>query len=90
MVTKKELKKAARLLGHESGSGNIIGGQQRIADLCGVKKQAVYRWFLLGRLPSSEYMGKTRYAGIIEDATGGEVKAIKLCPNCPQYMGGEK
>lgn len=37
-------------------------GLRTIAELCGVRYQAVQQWIARGRLPRTEYTGETRYA----------------------------
>ena len=55
-----------------------IVGLCKLAQLCGVKHQSIYRWEAKGCLPRTDWTGETDYARRIEDATKGAVTRDQL------------
>jgi DNA-binding transcriptional regulator YdaS (Cro superfamily) len=55
-----------------------IVGLARLARLLGVTYQAIRKWEARGRLPRTEWTGETNYAGLIEEATEGQITAAAL------------
>lgn len=58
---------------------NIVGSQQRLADICGVSQPAVHKW-LNGGLVSPEKVKA------IVSATGGQVKSHEIRPDLPDLF----
>ncbi|HGP0311624.1 YdaS family helix-turn-helix protein [Citrobacter freundii] len=50
---------------------NIVGSQQKLADLCGVTQPTVWRWLHAGGMSSHHVME-------IVNATEGKIKATEL------------
>jgi len=67
----------------------LAGGQTVVARLLGVKRQAVHKWCNAGRLPMSEWTGRTRYAEKIANLAqllGHDLSPLDICPMAGQYM----
>ncbi|MBK5075200.1 helix-turn-helix domain-containing protein [Budviciaceae bacterium CWB-B4] len=58
---------------------NLVGGQGKLASMCGVTQPAVYKW-LNGGLVSPQ-----RVNAIVQ-ATKGEVKAHEIRPDLPHLF----
>lgn len=56
----------------------ILGGLTELANLVGLRYQAVYKWQKSNRLPQSDHTGATNYAGKISEATQGKVSKEAL------------
>lgn len=41
---------------------SAVGGQTAAARICGVSSVAVFKWLKRGKLPRTEYTGKTDYS----------------------------
>lgn len=63
---------------------NLVGaaiahiGVLKLAKAAGLYPGAVSRWKKNGRLPSSELIGNTQYAHLIEDLSRGRFPAVEL------------
>jgi DNA-binding transcriptional regulator YdaS (Cro superfamily) len=55
-----------------------LGSVTALADLCGVRKSAAWRWIQRGHLPRTEWTGETHYAESIETACQGAVTKAEL------------
>lgn len=55
-----------------------IVGLCKLAQVCGVKHQSIYRWEAKGCLPRTDWTGETDYASRIEEATKGAVTRDQL------------
>ncbi|HGM6837272.1 TPA: helix-turn-helix domain-containing protein [Serratia marcescens] len=53
-------------------------GIPEVAKACGVSERAVYKWIKNGRLPRTEFFGKTAYAEIIQNMSAGKYHATDL------------
>lgn len=67
-------------------AAHLIGGIQKIADICGVRTSAAWRWFQRGHLPRTEWTGETRYAELIEAATQSAVTKAELLAHAPKRV----
>lgn len=63
-----------------------VGGINKLANTCGVRVSAAWRWVQRGHLPRTEWTGETRYAELIEAATKGAVTKAELLSCPPQRM----
>jgi len=52
-----------------------VGGQTAAAKICNLSVPAINRWYAKGRLPRTEYTGKTNYAHLLAAAGNGEFSA---------------
>jgi len=67
----------------------LAGGQTVVAQLLGIKRQAVHKWCHTGRLPMSEWTGRTRHAEKIAKLAqmlGHDLSPLDICPLAGQYM----
>lgn len=55
-----------------------IVGLCKLAQVCGVKHQSIYRWVKRGALPRTDWTGETDYARCIETATKGQITRDQL------------
>lgn len=55
-----------------------IVGLCKLAQVCGVKHQSIYRWVKKGALPRTDWTGETDYARCIETATKGQITRDQL------------
>ena len=53
-------------------------------------RQGVVRWIANGRLPTTDYSGKTNYAEQIQTLLEGEVTAEELCPGITQSLKAQR
>ncbi|EMB2734806.1 helix-turn-helix domain-containing protein [Serratia liquefaciens] len=58
---------------------SIVGSQQKLASLCGVKQPTVWRWLHGGGLDA-------RYVKLIVNATGGQVTAVEIRPDLADLL----
>ncbi|HDL6967542.1 TPA: hypothetical protein PXM11_001837 [Yersinia enterocolitica] len=54
---------------------DAVGGQTAAAKICGLSVVAVHKWTVKGRLPRTEYTGKTDYAKLLAHASCGQFSA---------------
>jgi len=52
------------------------------ANVCGVSRQAVYKWLLANKLPRTEWTGETNYAEKIFNEYGIAVNPFVAPNNC--------
>jgi DNA-binding transcriptional regulator YdaS (Cro superfamily) len=57
----------------------LLGSQERLADKCGVKQQAVSLWLKQGYVP-------VKKALLVEKATNGAVTRITVCPFLKKFF----
>ena len=55
-----------------------VVGLSKLARVCGVRYQSIYKWQKRGRLPRSDWTGETDYASRIEKATHGQITRAQL------------
>lgn len=58
---------------------NIVGGQKKLADECGVTQPAVHKWLKGGRVSPEKVSS-------IVNATGGRIKAYEIRPDLPHLF----
>lgn len=53
---------------------DIVGGQTKLAAICGVTPQAVHKWVNADRVPADKVL-------VIEGAVGGQITRYQLRPD---------
>ncbi|MCW2482242.1 helix-turn-helix domain-containing protein [Candidatus Symbiopectobacterium sp. NZEC135] len=50
---------------------DAVGGKTNAAKICDLSVVAIHKWVVKGRLPRTEYTGKTKYAEKLAAASNG-------------------
>jgi len=66
-----------------------MGGRSAVGRICGISRQAVTSWAATGRMPMSEWTGRTSHTAKIAAAAlkqGTPFHPLELCAGAGQYM----